>query len=71
MDHAALLLLKFGMRRREFLERMKAEVEAGRIIIVGWFEQNASLSSARIVVGGDNGESLAGIIDAVEKLSLR
>lgn len=71
LDHAGLLLVRFEMRRNEFRERMKAEMTAGRIIIVGWFEQNAGLSSARIVVGAEDGHSLAGIIYAVEKLSLK
>ena len=39
-DHAGLLLVKFGMRRRKFREEMNGEVEAGQIVIVGWFEQN-------------------------------
>lgn len=71
LDHAGLLLVKFGRRRREFRERMNVEIEAGRIVIVGWFEQNASLSSARIVVGAKDGRSLAGIINEIEELSLR
>lgn len=71
LDHAGLLLVRFGMRRKEFREEMNAEMAAGRIVIVGWFEQNASLSSARIVVGAEDGHSLAGIIHAVERLSLR
>ncbi len=68
MNHAGLLLVRFGMGRREFGERMDGEMEAGRIVIVGWFEQNANLSCARTVVGAEDGESLANIID---KLSLK
>lgn len=71
MDHAALLLVRFGMRRREFVKRMSAEIEAGRIIVVGWFEQDACLSSARIVVGAEVGERLAGMLDIIEELSLK
>ena len=71
LDHAGLLLVKFGMTREEFRGTMNAEMAAGRIVIAGWFEQNVSLSSARIVVGAEDGQSLAGIIHAVEKLSLK
>ena len=71
LDHAGLLLVRFGMRRREFRERMNAEMAAGRIVIVGWFEQNASLSSARIVVGAEDGGSLAELIDKLEEASLK
>lgn len=35
MDHAGLLLVRIGMRRKEFRDRMSAEVEAGRVVIVG------------------------------------
>ena len=37
-------------------------MEAGRIVIVGWFEQNASLTSARTVIGAEDGERLANIM---------
>ena len=69
MNYAGLLLVRFGMRRRGFGERMDGEMEAGRIITVGWFEQNANLSCARIVVGAEDGEHLANIIDAIDELS--
>lgn len=55
MDHAGLLLVRMGMRRTEFCARMSAEVEAGRTVIVGWFEQNERHSSVRIVVGAEDG----------------
>lgn len=48
---------------------MSAEVEAGRTVMVGWFEQNES--SARIVVGAEDGKRMANIIDAIEELSLK
>lgn len=69
--HAGLLLLKFGMRRREFRERMNAEIIAGCVVIVGWFEQNTRLSTARIVVGAEDGGSLADLIDTMEELSVK
>lgn len=69
MDHAGLLLVRMGMRREEFCARMSAEVEAGRTVMVGWFEQNES--SARIVVGAEDGKRMANIIDAIEELSLK
>lgn len=57
--HADLLLVRFERKRWDLRKGMSAEIEAGRIVIVSWLEQSASLSSARIVAVAEDGVRLA------------
>lgn len=54
--------------RRAFKLKKGCRETAGRVDIVGWFEHDTRLSGARIVIGAEDGGTLAGWIDTMEKL---